>query len=345
LEHWFDEFTKRLALNKPSRRTFLGGIGAMFGLAAISTSWRSVLAAVAPGHAASMPAARSITFGPCSLATSPSHIERHFSGSTSAAGHAVTYKRSHVHFFDSRRGSTFDTTILLDGRPVLDVSSTTMRASTHYQMKITNAFGFKSAVLTSDDGKTMHGEIDGRALAPITAGSDKKLQYADGSPVVVRKQPDVGEAVTAAFDQANRDLGQCVAPAQPDVMPHANGHGRRRASEMGSPPDPLPTPLGINYFNTKNGQHINWEGPAACGAPMSAMNGNAAFNPRCVACGNKCTDNSNTCMAVNWGKCIACFFTGFTCGGCYELMAGCAQKDYACLGKCNVTKACLGQPI
>ena len=358
MEHWFDGFTKRLAVSTQSRSTFLGGVAATVAVAATASSLGEAIAAAAarrsPAHGATPFVPKSESFGPCSLTTAADRIEHHFSGSLHVSGHAVAYKRTRLHYYDAKRGSALDTTIVLDGKPVLEISSRTSTSSTQYQMKISNAFGVKQATLITDDGKTIHGEVDGRALLPFVPGPDTRLKFADGKPFVGHPQKDVSDAISAAFSQAAHDVDRCVpGPAtgarEPSIAFDREAEPAMvavaaQADELAMGAVPSPSRIGTTqYFTDKNGVHVNWFGPAGCGTPLSAMNGNAVFNPGCIACGNRCTSNSNACEAENWAKCVACFFTGYGCMGCYQALYGCSSKDYSCLSNCNATRACLGQ--
>jgi hypothetical protein len=324
LEHWFDEFTKQLATRTPSRGTLIRGIAATVGAVTTSAQWQPALAATRKSSALST--VKSETFGPCTMTSSPTHYERHFASATHAAGRAISYRRSHT--YDLKQGTSLDTTILIDGKPALEMSSLTLRSSTSYKLRVVNAFGFKEALLTSTDGKTLHGEVDGRAIAPYAGNSNSKLEFADGKPFVGHRDPALEAAVSAAFTQANKDLGRCVPRAQASA-----GELQRVADRPGG---------GAQYLRSPAFE-VAWAGPGACGASMLAMTGDAVFNAGCVNCGNTCTSKSNTCEAVNFFKCVACFLTGVGCGGCYEATVGCSSKDFNCLSKCNADHACLGQ--
>jgi len=322
---WFDEFTKQLATGKFSRRTLIGGLAATVSASATATPWQAAFGAV-PRRAGAMPAGKSLTFGPCAAQAKLGHYERHLTSRSSAAGRAVVLR--HTHSYDAAGGTTLETTILMDGQPVLDISRTGSQSSKSYKLTVSNAFGFKKAVMTSADGTTLEGEIDGRKIVPYTAGSGSaKVKFADGTPFNPRPQPGLGDALRTAFTQANKDLQLCVPPAQAHV-----GDVRRVA---GGPQIADHRQL-LKKKVANNGSY-----PGQFGAPMSAQNLNALLTRGCVRCGNNCTSNSNSCendaalaLALSFGADLKAY---------YDLTVKCPEDDWNCLAKCNASHACLGQ--
>jgi len=336
MNHWFDSLTKNLASNGLTRRTFLDGVVSGLALAALDFRFDQVLAAQLPGSATLAKArfapsvhlpmpqiqAKSLAFGPCTVMIKGSHYERHFKSETQAAGHTITLKRTHIS--NKRQWARLETRLEIDGKPQLISSVIGTGKSKKYRLRIGEAFGF-TALLTSDDGKTVQGKIDGRAIVPLTESSKGELKFEDGKPFKARPQPYLEEAIKTASARAHEDLKLCAAPTHalnngPSETRVADSHHRAGAATKQA--DPPPCNDCDNYAN------------------MSYQPTNAVFTPGCQACINKCNDALNSCLNSNGLAALASF--GLDVHADYMLAIGCNSNDLGCTTACY-TAQCLGQ--
>jgi hypothetical protein len=334
MDHWFDSLTKNLASQGITRRTFLDGVLSGIALASLDLRLDRVLAAQAPASLSGRtvrfaPSVRpsseilpkSLTFGPCAVMTKGSHFERHFKSSTQVSGHTVSVERDHT--ADKDQPSHLETKLVIDGNPALVSSVTEGKSSRSYRLQISKAFGF-TALLTSTGGKTVHGNIDGRAVVPFTSSATGTIRFANGTPAKGQPAPYLPEAIKAAFTHANEDLGRCVAPAQAynrrrfDTARVAQGWHRHGSVQADPPP----------CYDCDN-----W-------ANMVYQPSGAVFSPGCQACINKCNGALNGCLNSNGAAALASF--GFDVHADYMLAVGCNDNDVSCITACYAG-ACLGE--
>jgi hypothetical protein len=184
--------------------------------------------------------------------------------------------------------------------------------NTEVRLGFGSAFhGIKHAKFTRN-GKTMHGAIDGRRLAPFSVGTKpQSVRYADGRPApLVRLPNNIGMAMTAVLDQGARQTQPCFRD-----LPRAAALSRAT---------PFQTPPG---FCTNPGH-------------MSAP----ASSPPCVSCKSHCTAAGMACVyGAAAGCAVACapfaLFFGFGYGVC--LAACIALADTVCvLNEVDCTTVC-----
>jgi len=321
MDHWFDAFTKRLALARPSRRTVITAAAAALASAAAGTGWRRALAEPAAirtrGGAIHPPAAKTITLGACTATSSGLAYKHQLTSRTFAQGKALLFRTTRT--FDSQK-TTLRSTLLIDGTPQVRITTLYGTPSPSYKLAVGNAFGVSGAVLISNDGKTLRGEIDRRPIVPYTKGSNAKLQFADGRPLISRPPPGLGALLRPAFAMAQNDLRLCGPHARAAAVPavaRAGIHERRQTAFAGTPGDGS--------------------------LPISSINTNALLSPGCTACVNAC-EVSLVAVGDDIIECIAAFFGRGSLGACFNATVRRPDQQEECLRKCNADRACLGQP-
>jgi hypothetical protein len=204
--------------------------------------------------------------------------------------------------------------------------------------------GIREMTLSSTDGKTLRGEIDGRPILPFTIGSDPStLEFQDGKPApVVGTKPGISVALQSIFRRAGEDAKLCSSSPP--------------AHAAGAPLMPLPT----GPSNTGRSDDTNsTEGCEICmgGCVVTVTGATAAccigtFGLACgvciatstvadPACIKACHFTGAPCCPVSCGD-VACCFGGDTCldtsrGVC------CGPGTNACNGRqcCQSTDRCL----
>lgn len=188
MEHWFDDLCKRLvADSKVSRRTALGGM--LAGLAATGSNLpgrgNALAQAAPPRRAPPIPVPPIPAVGGCVSRIAGNLVIREVSidrgGIT--ARRQLTYDRaSHV--------VTSSTTISRTGpglpRPTLifqiGVTPSVPRGTTTTVDYGPEVKGVQHVIMTSQDGKTFQGSMDGRAFTTSGSPGSMTVRFADGRP-------------------------------------------------------------------------------------------------------------------------------------------------------------------
>ncbi|GEM_PF-2516116 len=235
MDHWFDEFTKRLALGNFSRRTLLSG-ALKTGVAATGTALlgSGALPRVAfadngqgPSTGKNEDKAKGVS---CSVSQN---------GPFQRVFHAIVTDRDGQLVLDET--FTTDVTPLNQGARTLASSLTiSLQGATVFQESLTGTFtgmvadkfalssftltlrygqgfqGVKAATFTSD-GTTIQGTVDGRAIVsfPVNAPPGS-FTFADGGPApVLNVAGDVRGAINQITNKTKNDVSECFAAFDP----------------------------------------------------------------------------------------------------------------------------------
>ena len=329
MEHWFDDLAKKLATGDRSRRSFLGGLAVLLtGTAAVS---------LLPAHAAPLQRARrrrlpdantnantaptqgqasgrvasmqpsndvSLTGGPCTVTRKGKSEVRTLTSSTSANGFEITL---HQKQSTGPMQNEHDVSIDVNGKPQFSVMRRKAGPGGGPPALVITAgpvFGFQNLRLTSQDGRTLQGTINGRAIAPTNIEGGSKLngiQFADGQPgPSITENANLRNAIRQAFLKASQDAKQCF-PSEPI----AEGH--RRNEITGEP--------GAVY-----------ESPA-----------NAGFSKACLGCFNNCYSQYNDCAKQGAEDCAGPWW--FLCLPAY-MATTCGPNQDSCENKCSYGPIC-----
>jgi hypothetical protein len=244
MDHWFDSLTKSLASREPSRRTVIAGIGATF--AAAGGRWTPAFAAGLARPGPVKVTAKNATFGPCTVYSKGAHYEHHLTSRASASGHSAVLQKSRT--IDPKTGTTLDTTVLVDGKKQIELTSTFKKSSQSDRLVIGDAFGVSGAVLTSTDGgKTVRGTVGGKTIRPYNTGSGKKLEFVNGQPKKTKPTPGVKDAITAVSKQADADYKRCTSSAHASL--------------------PLDEHVALEPYRARHDAHLQKLQETGCGTP------------------------------------------------------------------------------
>lgn len=134
---------------------------------------------------------------------------------TTVTGHLLRASQS-VSPFSPDNGTASRLDVTLDGAPFLTITTTgqgrTVRASFEYGV----AFGGIRRAQLSDDGTTLSGEINGRAIVPLPASADPaSVRFADGNPPpTVTLEPDLAGALTRLLKAVSESVDDCAGREQ-----------------------------------------------------------------------------------------------------------------------------------
>jgi hypothetical protein len=345
MDHWFDSLTKGMASYRPSRGTALASFATA--LAAAGTSWDAARAATPRRPTPQPPATKTATFGPCTLYSKGGHYEHHLVSKASASGHNAELRRTRT--VDPKTGTTHDTTILVDGKPQIDVTATFTKSSETHKFVFGNGIVPGGAMLTSSDGgKTFRGTIGGKAIVPYTIGSGR-LRFANGAPPKRAQASGVIDAVKAVAKQADADLEQCTANAHAFVpngtyLAQTAGYSAAITSKCGGYPDEMLS-LATGNRNAPNmtcGEYYLLLGIANHnGKPQIQATTNTWFTPLCEACYNKCGGNLFD-EIVNVVGCVIEAYESYCTDGCRSCFKAVnySSKQFNCQQGCQNGKAC-----
>lgn len=130
--------------------------------------------------------------------------------------------------------------LTLGGDPLLTIETEGAGGSVTVTVTYGNAFGGIRRSRFTNDGQTVTGEIDGRAIQPLpTNGNPNQVQFADGGPPpTIDIDPDLARALDALIKQVHRAASDC------DPARHARQYAvsprlekaatRRRKSKSGA---------------------------------------------------------------------------------------------------------------
>ena len=331
MEHWFDRVAKSAATSGASRRTVMGGIGAVIAAASAGVGWgldvRSAGAAETPtgsamsgnGVAPGAPLLNggltpqplpsndvNLQWGPCTIVRNGPTEQRSFSSTTTADGRTVSLMMA---MSGDQTAKTSTVQIKVDGQVAFKLTrrqTRTGRALSPATSHITAGppFGVDSLELNSD-GKSFTGTINGRDIVPsdMTAGPGA-IRFADGKPAPQGGvDPGLRDAIVQAFKKAKQDASLCVPP--PDYRP----------------------------------EDIKGEGKAVREIPA-----NAGFSRACQTCYNDCYGSFNDCEAAAAAGCVGSgpFYPvclGIALSSCGDSQSGCedtcAWGNACCPVKCD----------
>jgi hypothetical protein len=329
MEHWFDALTKRLVADDASRRSFITTGAAAFAAAVAGMRWVQVFAAAVPaadphpwlkheGRKAAEP--KTIKMGPCAATAKPGALEHRRVSTGTAGGLAYSWEAMRTHQADS---FTVQHTLSINGKQQLQLTWVHTSAKKTLQMTIGDAFGYKGANITSDDGgKTLRGTIDGREIHPFVKGPGKKPQFVDGKSFSAKVPPGHAEALKALAAASRKDLATCTAASpraasdrsnQGDVTRSADAAVHRARSECGSP--------------------SNWSWVEPLGFDV-------IYSQACANCANNCCVSLWTAAEDVVGCILGAFVWDFSdCSDFVNL----SSQQVTCLEGCNGSNACHSQ--
>jgi hypothetical protein len=240
--HWFDDFAKAAAGNRPSRSAVLSGLASMVAGAAVAPLAGPMNAAFArprshpstlvPGGARIVPgivprhrARRKTTTerGPCSTTTGQTNS---LTFSASASSLRLTIRHDFSLADPSRRSaSAFSGTTVVDitdgGASLvhLETRFNSLHASAPLDATFTfrygsNLRGISSAVLTARNG-TVTGTVDGRKLKSfaVTGGAPSDVRLSDNRPLALEADARLREAMPELAAAVRSGLSTCASPS------------------------------------------------------------------------------------------------------------------------------------
>jgi hypothetical protein len=256
MEHWFDRFTKKVAADGMSRRGVILGIGAIAGVAAMSTRVGSAFAQGTRGEACSRVASR----------THISETRRHTTGALNA--------HQETSFLPATGATTSILTVDRDGKLVARL---VMQRARDGSVKATTTYGTeikgpRSITYDSRDGKSFQKTVDGRASTgsqPQDAPQiDSNLERELRSLVSEMKSPP----------QNCRNEAPPVTPVAHRPVPNLPLQNPPAAAKSGAH-SLTGAPTGSNRSAA-----FDWY------LPQGTYN-----SPACTDCGNDCTDDYGKC--------------------------------------------------
>jgi hypothetical protein len=329
MEHWFDRLAKSAATGASSRRTVLGGIGAVIAAASAGVGWgldpRAARAAgfengsAVPGTMGAAPGATpqlngglpprpspsndvNLQWGPCTIVRNGPTEQRSFSSSTTADGRTVALMMA---MSADRAAKTSTIQIKIDGQVAFLLTRRQTRTGRTLSAATSHttagpAFGVDSLELDSD-GTTLTGTINGRAIVPFdlsSGGGFGAIKFADGRPAPQGSvDPAVRDAVEQAFKKAAQDARLCVPP--PEYHP----------------------------------DYIKGEGKAVYESPADA-----GFSKDCQNCYNDCYTSFNSCEAY---AAVGCADSGPFYPICIEVaLNSCGDSQSGCEDSCAYGSVC-----
>ncbi len=345
MDHWFDSLTKGLASAQPSRRSLIAGVGVA--LAAGGTKWDLARGAAPSRPAHPSTATKTATFGPCTVLSQGGHFEHHLVSRASSNGHNAELHRTRT--IDPKTGTTHDTTVLVDGKQQLQVTSTFTRSSQTHRFIFGNALIPGGAVLTTD-GKTLRGTIGGKTIVPYTIGSGRKLQFVNGTPKRGSTTPGVSDAIEAVAKQADADLERCTASDTQAFVPNEThlakmaGYSAEITSKCGGYPNEtlFQTSGSRTAPDLTCGEYYLLLGLANHNGVMQGQaTTNTWFSKLCEACNNKCGGNLFTEIGNVIG-CVVSAYTTYCADGCISCGKAVtySSDQFNCQQGCQSSKAC-----
>jgi hypothetical protein len=127
--------------------------------------------------------------------------------------------------------------LTLDGAPLLAISTQTANGTTTVTITYGGAFSGIRRAQFSNDGTTVTGEVDGRAIVPLAAGtSPDQAKFADGNPPPrISIDPAVAKAIQQVFGKLSSAATTCGASSRTTSTSTrsrpSRGRGRRHRSQ------------------------------------------------------------------------------------------------------------------
>lgn len=224
MDHWFDTLTRNLNRQPLTRRTMISwttklGLAAGVGLLGRNTTVVEAAPVAAAPLAAVPLAAAPLAASTCTVTDSYGMLKTVV---TTASGDPATPLML-THTFIAEVGSgTSSSTLLVTPGPttpvrredvVLRFTAATLankrgHASTMFGKRYTGGDARGGSFET--DGRTLEGQVDGRATEPAPLGSDVKgVRFKDGQTHRPLQAPTIQQSVTALLAQSRRQLGAC----------------------------------------------------------------------------------------------------------------------------------------
>jgi hypothetical protein len=341
VEHWFDEFTKRIANGPGTRRQFLGATGAVLASSILRTPVAfaqtpaprpSAPRPIARGGAvpglrgtpASRPSARppvSGTFGPCTITSADQQTIFNYTGESSAGDVPVRLTLQTQQSVSRASAPAVPTLEVSVVKEITFGSQSVVRIVSHLPptsmdkvgtgsmtMEISTGSlvtGLRSALLTFSGGR-VSGTVNSIAIAPATATTTldfPSLRYADGSAV---PSPTFDNALGSAIPQlqikARTELRTCSSAAYGQLRPQA-----------------IP---GANWQNTL----LSAQTPSCQGLVDGCINAWIACEGFSLGLGTP------ACVAAYAGCVSAGFVPGSACCGTMCAPFSCCDSDQQCCG-------------
>jgi hypothetical protein len=250
-----------------------------------------------------------LKMGPCTITRQGEREVRTFTSTTTTGGHSVTILERRIKGPDQTQHNT---RVEIDGKLQYLVARRKANKGstiTGPVLEITAgpAFGVRGMHLTSADGKTLNGKINGRQIAPWdVSGKIAAPQFADGKPAPKAKvMPGLEQTLQTAFKKAGQDIKLCVG-SQPGIQP---------------------------FGHPKNG-------------PIAAIGADAGYSKGCQTCLNDCYSGFNDCEWKTTTACAAsaaaCLFAYPACLAACEGIGlnTCGNNQNSCEDKCAYSFAC-----
>ena len=346
MNHWFDDLTKQLAADTLSRRSVLAAATATLAAVATGTGWPRLLSAAAPktgaapaqpnGYKGAPPAPVKLKYGPCTATSTGTALKHEMTSQTTSGGKTVVL---HATRASDLKGMTHNKTVLINGKQQFQITHLSTESSKAVRVTIGDAFGFKGAQLTTvDGGKTLTGQVDGRAIVPFVQGSSKKLQFVDGKPWTIKETPGARDAVKAAIAKASQDSALCGSQLGSATPTTASGEPYEESRIAAALVTAIATVTGTGTARAAPGYS---EYPGEGGQHISAINLNAYLKPACVRCGNNCDPGAFTGFVDAVGCVLSIIFL-YDPGPCSSWVNLTSEQE-KCFEKCNADPACLGQ--
>lgn len=297
MEHWFDRFTKKVAADGMSRRGLILGIGAVAGVAAMSTRVGSAFAQSTHGEA-------------CVRVASHTHMaetRRHTTGALSA--------QQENSFIQATGAATTILTIDRAGKLVVRLE---MQRARDGSVKATTTYGAeikgpRSITYDSRDGKSFQKTVDGR---PSTGSQPQDTPQIE--PALQRELRSLLSEMKSPPQNCRRE----PAPVTP-------------VTHRPPPPNlPLQTPptaarsgarsITAGPVGTYRRASADWY------LPQSTYGG-----PACDTCGDGCTDTYNSCL-LSADDLMSNILSSLSDAGQGLAAVAACQADYGnCQAKCQ----------
>ena len=280
----------------------------------------------------------------------------------------------------ARAASQLDLT--LGGAPLLSVATELAEGGVIVSVTYGNAFkGIKRARFTND-GSTITGDIDGRAINPLPADGDPNAAtFADGGPPPdIQVDPDLAKAIEQLLQQAKQDAAHCAASRRAPM-----GSARERAPRAHPENSaaclalyiPCESAFAICLYGVGGGCAAALFGypicvaigVAACGYAALQCRKSIRYSETCcpVRCGGsdplnvfgedpQCCEKGETCLDPDSNQTICCPPGTSNCAGACCPNGRCLNNGFCCedpsficgneccggLGKCCGNQCCFG---
>jgi hypothetical protein len=216
---------------------------------------------------------------------------------------------------DGNTKGTLDVTFA--GDPVVSIATESAGGTVKVTVKYGDAFrGIKLSHFTNN-GTTITGDIDGRAIVPLPVGADpNRATFQDGAPPpTIKVNPDLVDGVAAVLRQAEQGAAECTPSAARGLTTERHAKG----------------------LHHKRSHHKRAHGKGSSGKPLHASD-HPEDSLGCLALYVPCTLEDTDCVAA---AASGCTITLFGYGICVAIALGlCALKAEKCRRKIRHNAPC-----